>query len=176
MEHRETKLPKLRPIATLVLAATALLVALTGCTSTPGTDSPDATPSSTSQMSGWPFKALRCPNPQILVQGERLRDDPEPVSGTVQEYLFCRQDWYSTAPPDRHLDTTNQDLLDRVTAALSTGDVSPKPTVTCSDRENLQADPPVLVRTTSGIWLVDSPLVPCSTALHPLESELAQLD
>ncbi len=46
----------------------------------------------------------------------------ESIEGTVIEYTFCRNGWFSTPEPDPHLDMSNPQLVADVTDALAQPD------------------------------------------------------
>ena len=92
----------------------------------------------------------------------------ESIEGTVIEYTFCRNGWFSTPEPDQHLDMSNPQLVADVTDALAQPDQTAGPAPDCpNDPPRWQL--PVIVRTTAGMWFVHLPLLPCGQdPLYPV--------
>jgi hypothetical protein len=164
-------------VAGLLLAACSTSPDANPAANTGATPAPTAVPAD--GLVGLPIRRLACPDPVHFVRGWHYNNikNYEPVTGTVTEYLFCRHDWYSDRPPDRHLDMTKSQLIADVTDALSAPDQTATPGVDCPDgAAGAESALPIVVETTEGRWLLKAPSAPCGTVLDELAAQLATLD
>lgn len=142
----------------------------------PGESSPPSSVSAVG-LAGVPLERAVCPDPTKVVEGDlyNTASNYEPVSGSVVEYTFCRRDWYSDRPPNRHLDMTHPQLVADVTEALAAGDQTASPDMGCQDK-GFASLLPILVETSDGIWFLKLPVAVCGTVLDDLRSQLEGLD
>jgi hypothetical protein len=105
-------------------------------------------------LRGTPIDALKCDFSHQVVWGR-------PISGTPQTFIVCDFAGSQGLIPVAAVTSEDGELFTGLSAALSLPDVARTQGTACPDLAVLT--PPILLRTTSGLWSVHIPTRVCGT-------------